>query len=47
MAINYWVTSDLAIASALSFYNDRFYDYGVSILHLLRAAAFSRTLIYL
>lgn len=36
MPINYWVTSDLAMESTLSFYNDRFYDYGVC-----------RTLIYL
>lgn len=30
MAINYWVTSDLAYSEHIVFfYNDRFYDYGV------------------
>lgn len=37
-SINYWVTSDLAILSTLSFCNDRFYDYRVQILHLPWAA---------
>ena len=29
VTLNYWVTSDLAMGSTLSFSNDRFYDYGV------------------
>lgn len=47
-SINYWVTSDLAILSTLSFCNDRFYDYGVPILHLpFGRSLFPELLIYL